>query len=302
MKGASAGEQIQLVQGTHAGITCFSGNIGRDEMASGREEIDETFPALPRDGPESPGKEKKDSLVRNKPFTKMFTVAAKVDVYTLAKIAGSDPRKLTLTCLATGFYHKDTMMSVRKDTTTLPEVIMSLGIRFSDDVNVLLMTYKALSGLAPQYLSKLLRTGGNTEQCHEFSSCLCSALLVAGNSMVSLTSGISMLDVFCSTDAMQDETPTGAERERCGAGTGPRRGTDRAETGHDKEQAPVQKRPKTQKQEPQTHKPGKQEQKQQNKDQKWTRKREQEQNPQQKQTEDDKSARRQAEETTNDEV
>uniref|UniRef100_A0A3B1JA51 Ig-like domain-containing protein n=1 Tax=Astyanax mexicanus TaxID=7994 RepID=A0A3B1JA51_ASTMX len=43
-------------------------------------------------------------------------------------------RKLTLTCMATGFYPKDVKMSLRKFTTSLPDhLITSSGIRPNDD-------------------------------------------------------------------------------------------------------------------------------------------------------------------------
>ncbi|XP_035379578.1 zinc-alpha-2-glycoprotein-like isoform X1 [Electrophorus electricus] len=59
---------------------------------------------------------------------------ALVDVYIFAKRAVSDPGKLTLTCLTTGFYPKKMMMSVRKYRTSLPEVlIMSSEVRPNDD-------------------------------------------------------------------------------------------------------------------------------------------------------------------------
>uniref|UniRef100_A0AAY5EYY6 Immunoglobulin C1-set domain-containing protein n=1 Tax=Electrophorus electricus TaxID=8005 RepID=A0AAY5EYY6_ELEEL len=57
-----------------------------------------------------------------------------VDVYIFAKRAVSDPGKLTLTCLATSFYPKDVMMSVRKYRTSLPEeLITSSGVRTNDE-------------------------------------------------------------------------------------------------------------------------------------------------------------------------
>ncbi|XP_076862376.1 major histocompatibility complex class I-related protein 1-like isoform X2 [Brachyhypopomus gauderio] len=59
---------------------------------------------------------------------------SKPDVYAFAKKCVSDSSKLTLTCLATGFYPKDVKMSVRKYRTSLPEnMLMSLGVRPNDD-------------------------------------------------------------------------------------------------------------------------------------------------------------------------
>ncbi|XP_076862371.1 H-2 class I histocompatibility antigen, Q10 alpha chain-like [Brachyhypopomus gauderio] len=59
---------------------------------------------------------------------------SKPDVYAFAKKSVSDSSKLTLTCLATGFYPKDVMMSVRKYGTSLPaNMLMSSGVRPNDD-------------------------------------------------------------------------------------------------------------------------------------------------------------------------
>uniref|UniRef100_A0AAY5F461 MHC class I-like antigen recognition-like domain-containing protein n=1 Tax=Electrophorus electricus TaxID=8005 RepID=A0AAY5F461_ELEEL len=55
-------------------------------------------------------------------------------VSTVKPRAVSDPGKLTLTCLATSFYPKDVMMSVRKYRTSLPEkLITSSGVRPNDN-------------------------------------------------------------------------------------------------------------------------------------------------------------------------
>ncbi|XP_049329125.1 beta-2-microglobulin-like [Astyanax mexicanus] len=55
-------------------------------------------------------------------------------VYAFAKKSVRDSRKLTLTCLATGFYHKDVVMSVRKFGTSFPEhLITSSAVRPNDD-------------------------------------------------------------------------------------------------------------------------------------------------------------------------
>uniref|UniRef100_A0A4W4E4M5 Ig-like domain-containing protein n=1 Tax=Electrophorus electricus TaxID=8005 RepID=A0A4W4E4M5_ELEEL len=64
----------------------------------------------------------------------IFSSPPNVDVYIFAKRAVSDPGKLTLTCLATSFYPKDVMMSVRKYRTSLPEeLITSSGVRTNDE-------------------------------------------------------------------------------------------------------------------------------------------------------------------------
>uniref|UniRef100_A0A8B9HX45 Ig-like domain-containing protein n=1 Tax=Astyanax mexicanus TaxID=7994 RepID=A0A8B9HX45_ASTMX len=56
-------------------------------------------------------------------------------LYMSAKRSRIDPRKLTLTCLATGFYPKDVVMTIRKKFgTSLPEhLLTSSGIRPNDD-------------------------------------------------------------------------------------------------------------------------------------------------------------------------
>uniref|UniRef100_A0A3B1JL52 Ig-like domain-containing protein n=1 Tax=Astyanax mexicanus TaxID=7994 RepID=A0A3B1JL52_ASTMX len=55
-------------------------------------------------------------------------------VYAFAKKSVRDSRKLTLTCLATGFYPKDVVMSVRKFGTSFPEhLITSSAVRPNDD-------------------------------------------------------------------------------------------------------------------------------------------------------------------------
>ncbi|XP_035379576.1 major histocompatibility complex class I-related gene protein-like isoform X2 [Electrophorus electricus] len=55
-------------------------------------------------------------------------------VYAFAKKSVTDSNKLTLTCLATGFYPKDVTMNVRKYRTSLPEdLLTSSGVRPNDD-------------------------------------------------------------------------------------------------------------------------------------------------------------------------
>ncbi|XP_072529382.1 class I histocompatibility antigen, F10 alpha chain-like [Salminus brasiliensis] len=56
------------------------------------------------------------------------------EVHAFAKKCSSDSNKLTLTCMATGFYPKDVVMSVRKYSTSLPEhLLKSSGVRPNDD-------------------------------------------------------------------------------------------------------------------------------------------------------------------------
>ncbi|XP_036436867.1 class I histocompatibility antigen, F10 alpha chain-like isoform X2 [Colossoma macropomum] len=59
---------------------------------------------------------------------------SKPDVHAFAKKSTTDSGKLTLTCLATGFYPKDVKMSVRKFRTSLPEhLVTSSGVRPNGD-------------------------------------------------------------------------------------------------------------------------------------------------------------------------
>uniref|UniRef100_A0A3B1KHP6 Ig-like domain-containing protein n=1 Tax=Astyanax mexicanus TaxID=7994 RepID=A0A3B1KHP6_ASTMX len=56
------------------------------------------------------------------------------EVYAFEKKSVTDPRKLTLTCLATGFYPKDVKLCLRKFGTSIPEhLLTSSGIRPNDD-------------------------------------------------------------------------------------------------------------------------------------------------------------------------
>uniref|UniRef100_W5LKI1 Ig-like domain-containing protein n=1 Tax=Astyanax mexicanus TaxID=7994 RepID=W5LKI1_ASTMX len=60
-------------------------------------------------------------------FSKISTPPA---VYMFAKKSVRDSRKLTLTCLITGFYPKDVKMSLRGNSTSLPDhLITSSGVR-----------------------------------------------------------------------------------------------------------------------------------------------------------------------------
>ena len=60
--------------------------------------------------------------------------AALPDVYVFAKKSTSDKTKLKLTCMATGFYPKDVMLTIRKYRTSLPDYeIESTGIRPNND-------------------------------------------------------------------------------------------------------------------------------------------------------------------------
>ncbi|XP_049328744.1 uncharacterized protein LOC111190273 isoform X44 [Astyanax mexicanus] len=59
---------------------------------------------------------------------------SKPEVYAFEKKSVTDPGKLTLTCLATGFYPKDVKLCLRKFGTSIPEhLLTSSGIRPNDD-------------------------------------------------------------------------------------------------------------------------------------------------------------------------
>ncbi|XP_037398314.1 class I histocompatibility antigen, F10 alpha chain-like isoform X4 [Pygocentrus nattereri] len=59
---------------------------------------------------------------------------SKPDVHALSKKSTTNSDKLTLTCLATGFYPKDVTLCVRKFRTSLPEhLLTSSGVRPNDD-------------------------------------------------------------------------------------------------------------------------------------------------------------------------
>uniref|UniRef100_A0A3B4D784 Ig-like domain-containing protein n=1 Tax=Pygocentrus nattereri TaxID=42514 RepID=A0A3B4D784_PYGNA len=59
---------------------------------------------------------------------------SKPEVHAFAKKSTTNSGKLTLTCLATGFYPKDVRLDVRKFWTSLPEhLLTSSGVRPNDD-------------------------------------------------------------------------------------------------------------------------------------------------------------------------
>ncbi|XP_036420360.1 class I histocompatibility antigen, F10 alpha chain-like [Colossoma macropomum] len=59
---------------------------------------------------------------------------SKPDVYAFSKKSTTNSGKLTLTCLATGFYPKDVTLCVRKFRTSLPEhLLTSSGVRPNED-------------------------------------------------------------------------------------------------------------------------------------------------------------------------
>ncbi|XP_066524833.1 class I histocompatibility antigen, F10 alpha chain-like [Hoplias malabaricus] len=56
------------------------------------------------------------------------------DVYVFAKKSQTSSKKLTLTCLATGFYPKNLKMNLRRSTTSLPDhLLTSSGVRPNGD-------------------------------------------------------------------------------------------------------------------------------------------------------------------------
>ncbi|XP_036419089.1 H-2 class I histocompatibility antigen, alpha chain-like [Colossoma macropomum] len=62
------------------------------------------------------------------------TKQTQVNVYVFMKKSVTDLKKLTLTCLATGFYPKDVEIILRKSRTSLPEYLLaSSGVRPNDD-------------------------------------------------------------------------------------------------------------------------------------------------------------------------
>ncbi|KAG9281393.1 H-2 class I histocompatibility antigen, alpha chain-like, partial [Astyanax mexicanus] len=63
-----------------------------------------------------------------------FLSSAPPAVYMFAKKSVRESRNLTLTCLITGFYPKDVKMSLRGNSTSLPEhLITSSGVRPNND-------------------------------------------------------------------------------------------------------------------------------------------------------------------------
>uniref|UniRef100_A0A3B1IWU3 Immunoglobulin C1-set domain-containing protein n=1 Tax=Astyanax mexicanus TaxID=7994 RepID=A0A3B1IWU3_ASTMX len=64
----------------------------------------------------------------------LLTKCSPPDVQVFAKKSVRDSRKLILTCLITGFYHKDVKMSLRKYGTEIPDhLITSSEIGPNDD-------------------------------------------------------------------------------------------------------------------------------------------------------------------------
>ncbi|KAG9281386.1 H-2 class I histocompatibility antigen, Q9 alpha chain-like, partial [Astyanax mexicanus] len=76
--------------------------------------------------------------------------SAPPDVHAFAKQSVKDPKKVSLTCLITGFYPKDVKLSVRKFGTSIPEhLIISSGIRPNDDGTYQLRKSVEISGDDP---------------------------------------------------------------------------------------------------------------------------------------------------------
>uniref|UniRef100_A0A8B9HV46 Ig-like domain-containing protein n=1 Tax=Astyanax mexicanus TaxID=7994 RepID=A0A8B9HV46_ASTMX len=76
----------------------------------------------------------KDYPKLNSEYLLCFLSLAPPAVHVFANKSVRDSRKLTLTCLITGFYPKDVKMSLRKSGTSLPDhLITSSGIRPNDD-------------------------------------------------------------------------------------------------------------------------------------------------------------------------
>ncbi|KAL7868656.1 hypothetical protein SRHO_G00100400 [Serrasalmus rhombeus] len=66
--------------------------------------------------------------------TKLDAIIASPDVHVFAKKLETESKKLILTCLATGFYPKDVVMSLRKSKSSLPEhLLTSSGVRPNED-------------------------------------------------------------------------------------------------------------------------------------------------------------------------
>ncbi|XP_049328772.1 zinc-alpha-2-glycoprotein-like [Astyanax mexicanus] len=72
------------------------------------------------------------------------------DVHAFAKKSVQDPKKVSLTCLATGFYPKDVDLCVRKFGTSIPDhLITTSGIRPNDDGTYQLRKSMEISGDDP---------------------------------------------------------------------------------------------------------------------------------------------------------
>ncbi|KAL7868733.1 hypothetical protein SRHO_G00101170 [Serrasalmus rhombeus] len=66
--------------------------------------------------------------------TPVIKQLASPDVHVFAKKLETEPKKLILTCLATGFYPKDVVMSLRKSKSSLPEhLLTSSAVRPNED-------------------------------------------------------------------------------------------------------------------------------------------------------------------------
>uniref|UniRef100_A0A3B1IEK0 Ig-like domain-containing protein n=1 Tax=Astyanax mexicanus TaxID=7994 RepID=A0A3B1IEK0_ASTMX len=83
-------------------------------------------------------------------FENCVFLSASPAVHGFVKKSVRDPKKLTLTCLITGFYPKDVKMSLRKFTTEIPEhLITTSGIRPNDDGTYQLRKSVEISGDDP---------------------------------------------------------------------------------------------------------------------------------------------------------
>ncbi|XP_066524822.1 BOLA class I histocompatibility antigen, alpha chain BL3-6-like [Hoplias malabaricus] len=68
------------------------------------------------------------------PYTTSVSKSSVPDVYVFVKKSQTESSRLTLTCLATGFYPKDLKMRLRRFTTSLPDhLLTSSGVRPNGD-------------------------------------------------------------------------------------------------------------------------------------------------------------------------
>ncbi|XP_066524705.1 H-2 class I histocompatibility antigen, alpha chain-like [Hoplias malabaricus] len=75
-----------------------------------------------------------DCLKWLKIYLRYNTTATVPDVYVFVKKSQTESNRLTLTCLATGFYPKDLKMRLRRFTTSLPDhLLTSSGVRPNGD-------------------------------------------------------------------------------------------------------------------------------------------------------------------------